>query len=165
MKISYSCMPNMKPSISIHDKTVTNPQPSAQAKRCNCINKSIWPLNNKCLSNNVLFKANITSTTENCKNKIYYSSETKFKLRYTNHQKSFKNRKYKTDTELSNEIWRLREQNRNVDISLEILGKRQSYNTGTKRCILCLNEKLTIALHKQDKTVNKRIEIIRKYRQ
>ena len=77
MKISYSCMPNMKSRINIHNKKVTKAKPSAQARTCNCINKSKCPLNNKFLSNSVLYKANITSTTENYKNKIYYGiSET-----------------------------------------------------------------------------------------
>ena len=133
MKISYSCILNMKSRINIHNKTVTNPQPSAQTRTCNCINKSKCPLNNKCLSNSVLYRTNITSTTENYRNKIYYGiSETNFKSRYANHRKSFKNRKYKTDTELSNEIWKLKEQNKNVDISLKILEIHQSYNTTTK---------------------------------
>ena len=69
-----------------------------------------------------------------------------FKSRYADHQKSFKKRKYKTDTELSNEICKLKEQNKNVDILWEILGIHQSYNTSAKRCMLCLNEKLAIAL-------------------
>ena len=90
---------------------LTKAIPSAQARTCNCINKSKYLLNNKCLSNNILYKANITSTSENYKNKIYYGiSETKFKSRYANHRKSFENRNYKTDIELSNEIWKLKEQ-------------------------------------------------------
>ena len=149
MKISHSCMPNMKSRSNIHNKTMTNQQPSAQARTYNCIDKSKCPLNNKCLSNNVLYKANITSTTEHYRNKIYDGiSEAKFKLRYTNHGKSLKNRKYKTDSELSNEIWKLKEQNKNVDISWEILGIHQLYKTETKRCMLYLNEILAIALHK-----------------
>ena len=77
MKISHSCMPNMNSRINIHNKKVTKAKPSAQARTCNCINKSKCPLNNKFLSNSVLYKANITSTTENYKNKIYYGiSET-----------------------------------------------------------------------------------------
>ena len=131
----------------------------------NCTDKSKCLLNNKCLSNNVLYKANITSTSENYRNKIYYGiSETKFKSRYANHRKSFKNRNYKTDTELSNEIWKLKEQNKNADISWEILGIHQSYNASTKRCMLCLNEKLAIALHKEGNILNKRTEIISKCR-
>ena len=46
----------MKTSINIHNKTMTNPRPSAQAKRCNCISKFKCPLNNKCFSSNVLYK-------------------------------------------------------------------------------------------------------------
>ena len=127
----------MKSRINIHKKTVTKAKPSAQARTCSYINKSKCPLNNKCLSNNVLCKANITSTTENNRNKIYYGfSETKFKSRYANHRKSFKNRKYKTDTELSYEIWKLKEQNGNANTSQEILGIQQSHNTSTKRCVL-----------------------------
>ena len=71
MKISYSSMWNMKSRINIYKKTVTKAQPSAQARTCNCINKSKRPLNNKCLSNTVLYKASITLTTENYRNKIY----------------------------------------------------------------------------------------------
>ena len=77
-------MPNMK-------SRNNNTQPSAQARTCNCINKSKCPLNNKCLSNKVLYKANVALTTENYRNNIYYGiSETKFKSQFTNHQKSFK---------------------------------------------------------------------------
>ena len=101
----------MKSRINIHNQKVTKAKPSAQARTCNCINKSKCPLNNKCLSNNVLYNANITLTTENHRNKMSYGiSETKFKSRYAKNRKSFKKRKYKTDTELSSEIWKLKEQ-------------------------------------------------------
>ena len=70
----------------------------------------------------------------------------------------------KTDTELSNEIWHLKEQNKNADISWQILGIHQSYNTLTKRCMLCLNKKLVTALHKDDNVLNKRTEIVSKCR-
>ena len=48
-------------------------------------------------------------------------SETKFKSQYANHRKSFKSRKNNTDTELSNKIWKQKEQRKNVDKSWEIL--------------------------------------------
>ena len=120
-------------------------------RTCNCTDKSKCLLNNKCLSNDVFYKVNITSTSEDYRNKIYYDiSETKFMSRYANHRKSVKNRNYKTDTELSKEIWKLKEQSKNADIQWEILEIYQSFNTSTKRCTLCLNEKLAIAIHKED---------------
>ena len=64
MKISYSCMPKMKSRINIHNK-MTKAKPSAQARISNCIKRPKCPLKNQCLSNNVLYKANLTSTSEN----------------------------------------------------------------------------------------------------
>ena len=81
---------------------------------------------------------------------------------HANHRKSFKNRKYKTDTEPSYEIWKVKEQNKNADISWEILGICQLYNTSSKRYMLCLNENLPITLLKEH--LNKRTEIISKCR-
>ena len=93
-KISYSCVRNMKSRINIYNKTVTKTQASASARTCNWINKSKHPLNNNCLSNSVLNKANVTSKIENYRNKIHYGiNETKFKSGYASHRKSFKNSK------------------------------------------------------------------------
>ena len=89
-------------------------------------------------------------------------SDTKFKSPYTKHRKSFKKRKNKTDTELSNEICKLMEQSKKLDIPWKTLVIHPSYNT--KQYTLSLNEKLAIAPHKQDNILNKRTEIISKYR-
>ena len=64
--------------------------------------------------------------------------------------------------ELFNEMLKSKEQNKNAHILWEILGIHQLYNTSTKRCMLCLNEKLAIALHKEGNVLNTRIEIISK---
>ena len=140
----------------MHNKTVKNPQLLSQTRICNCVNKPSCPLHNKWCNNNGRYKAIITLTAD--------ISETKFKTWYANHQKSFKKRKYKIDTELLNEMWKLREQNKNVDIWLEILWIHQSYNTVTKRCMLRLNETIAIALHKEDSILNKYSEVISKCR-
>ena len=72
--------------------------------------------------------------------------------------------KQQKDTELSIKFWKVKEQNKTVDISWDILGIHQSYNTSTKRCTLCLNEKLAIAVSKEDSILSKRTKIIRKCR-
>ena len=95
----------------------------------------------------------------------YGVSETAFKLRYANHKKTFNNIKYQTDTELSNEYWKIMSAGKSLDISWEILGTHKSYNQSSKRCFLCLNEKLAIALHGDGlNMLNKRSEVINKCR-
>ena len=50
------------------------------------------------------------------------------------------------------------------NIAWEILRKHQTYNPNTKKCSLCLNEKLKIVRYKGRNLLNKRSEIINKYR-
>ena len=102
----------------------------------------------------------------NYRNKIYYGiSETKFNSRYANHQKIFKNRNYKTDTELSNKICKLKEQNKKCGY---IVGNsRDIYiicTTHQQNDACCLNEKLAIALHKEGNILNKHTKITSKCR-
>ena len=47
----------------------------------------------------------------------------------------------KQDTGISNEVWKLKEQNKNLSILWEIVQKHQLYNTPAKRCMLCLKKK------------------------
>ena len=46
----------------------------------------------------------------------------------------------------------------------KILGQNEAYNVNTKRCLLCLNEKLQIAIYRGNNMLNKRTEIISKCR-
>ena len=63
-----------------------------------------------------------------------------------------RNLKSNTDILLSNEFWEIKDNKRRVNITWHILGRHQAYNTSSKRCYcaLCLNEKLKIALHKNN---------------
>ena len=76
----------------MYNKKIINPPRDNIARTCNCIRNHQDPLNQKCLINNVLHKASISTNEENSKTKIYYGfSETAFKLRYANHKKTFNN--------------------------------------------------------------------------
>ena len=109
------------------------------------------PYSKRCLSNNILYQAKITPFGENLETKVYYGiCETTFKLRYINHKKSFNHRNHKSDTELSNEFWRIKDNKHSANITSHILGRHQSYNTSSNRCSLCLNKKLKIALHRNN---------------
>ena len=66
----------------MHNKMISNPLKDNITKTFKCIRQQQFPLNEKCLTNNVLYKASITPNKENSKTKIYYGvSETAFKLR------------------------------------------------------------------------------------
>ena len=145
-------MPNIKNIINTHNNKKIIKLPKDNITRsCNCIRKHQCPLNEKCLTNNVLCKASITPNEENSKTKIYSGvSETAFKLKYANHKKTFNNIKHQTNTELSNEYWNIISANKTLNISWEILGTHKLYNQSSKRCLLCLNERLAIALHDYD---------------
>ena len=99
-------MNNMK-NINAHNKKIINPPKDNITWTCNCIRKHQCPLNEKCLTNNVLHKASIAPNEENSKKKFIIISETVFKLRYANDKKTYNNIKYQTDTELSNEYWNI----------------------------------------------------------
>jgi hypothetical protein len=66
VKVSYSCMPNMRQIISSHNKSVMNNTSSTPitsvlpAKNCNCRNKPACPLDGKCLTTGVIYQATIT---------------------------------------------------------------------------------------------------------
>ena len=66
VKVSYSSMPNMKNI----DKKIINPPKDNIARTCNCIRKHQYPLNEKCLTNNALYKASITPNEKNAKTKF-----------------------------------------------------------------------------------------------
>ena len=110
-------------------------------------------------------QAAITLNQDNYHHKIYSGiTETKFKQRYANHIKSFRHEKHQSDTELSNELWSIKNNNYTPNIAWEILREHQTYDPNTKRCSLCLNEKLEIAKYKGYNLLNKRSEIINKCR-
>ena len=72
----------------------------------NCRNKDECPSENKCLTQRVIYEANVI--TLNISRKFYIELfDTPFKGRYNNHTRDFSNRRYKKGTELSKYIWSL----------------------------------------------------------
>ena len=85
-------------------------------------------------------------------------------LNYANHKKSFSHRNRNSDTELSNDFGRIKDNKHNADITWDILGRQRAYNTSSKRCSLCLNEKLKKVLHRDNNTLNRPTEILNKFK-
>ena len=64
--------------------------------------------------------------------------------RYYKHQGDFRDRDRKTSTELSSYIWELKKQSLNFDISWEIVRRANPFSPITRRCDLCIAEKMEI---------------------
>ena len=158
VKISYACMPNMGKLISSDNNRKLNAPDTEQnppnGKQCNCQVKSDCPMNNNCLTDNVIYQA--TVTTNHSSDTYIGLTETSFKTRYRNHTMSFRHSKYRNQTELSKHIWNLKDACTDYQITWKILKRAHPYNSISKRCNLCLTEKYFI-IHKPDMcTLNQR---------
>ena len=80
--------------------------------------------------------------------------------RYRNHIKSFTHKKYSNETELSKHVWHLKQKKTDFTIKWSIIKKSISYTGGSKRCNLCLEEKISILKEKNNCLLNKRSEIV-----
>ena len=155
VKLSYSCMSNLKATIDGHNETVLQNTPPPKAKLCNCLKKQNCPIRGACLTESVLYDAKISCTT---KKRIYETTLKKCDAR--NRKKSFNTEKDKNDTKLSTEYWKLANKKLHPGISWSIKDKYKSYNPNSRRCSLCLNEKLEIVDDPDEILLKKRSEVI-----
>ena len=130
VKISYSCMPNLRQKINAHNKSILHSTHDLP-KSCNCREPSNCPLNGNCLQSSVIYQATV-ETNDNKPSQTYIGlTENSFKTRFTNRRNPFKDHKKKLSTELSKHVWK-------------ILKHAASYNPVSERCNLCLWEKYFI---------------------
>ena len=60
VKISYSCMPNIKQTIDGHSKTkLSQTATTSEESTCNCRNKEECPMSKKCLVESIVYQATI----------------------------------------------------------------------------------------------------------
>ena len=133
-------MTNIAAIISSHNKQVLKPK--IENYGFNCRDKDSWPMENQCLTPQIVYRANVSSNKDNETNFYYGLTETSFKERYGNHKRSFKHERYKNDTELSKYIWHLTSA-KVPTIKWSIVRKIHE-NTKSGFCKLCLTEKYLI---------------------
>jgi len=164
LKLSYSCTKNMGRIIKSHNKKITASNTSEKLD-CNCRQKQICPLNGKCREKNVIYKC--VASVPNKPDKVYIGlTEGEWKKRHSQHKTSFKYKKLAKSTALSTYFWETKEKEK-IDpiLSWSILKSVPAYNNITKRCQLCLQEKLAIISYENpDELLNKKSEIISKCR-
>ena len=159
VKLSYSCMPNMKTNIDNHNKTLLQDKTTTTDRLCNCRNRNDCPLNNKCLEKSMIYQASVTRLDNNKTETYIGLCETDFKARYSNHKASLRHSTKRNTTELSKYVWTLKDNNIDHTITWTKLTSATPYNNNNKRCNLCLHEKYYILYKPHMATLNKRTEI------
>ena len=110
-------------------------------------------LDGKCLHKCIAYQANVITNNE-CK-EYFGTAEGEFKLCYNNHTMSFTHKKHVNDTELSTYLWKLKEENADYNLQWSIKAYAFAYKYGTRKCDLCLIEKMIIAGSDPKKLLNK----------
>ena len=64
LKLSYSCMPNLKAKIDGHNKKILKTTPPPKTKLCNCLKNENCPMRGACLTENILYYARISCEDE-----------------------------------------------------------------------------------------------------
>ena len=107
---------------------------------CNYRQQRECPLQNKCLTPSLVYKATVTNNVDD--EEMFYIglTETDFKQRFNNHTKSFRHRKYSKETELSMYVWNLKHQEKSPIITWSII-KRVKAKATASYCKLCLKAK------------------------
>ena len=161
LKLSYSCMPNMKAVISSHNKNMlaqdgATAAPLQQPRTCNCRNRPECPLQGNCMQENVVYQATVATETTK---QNYVGLASNFKERYRNHQTSFRHPSKRNETELSKHIWDLKDRKKSFRVKWRVLRTCKPYNNESKKCNLCLQEKYFIIFRKDLSSLNKRNEL------
>ena len=160
LKISYSCLPNMKSILSAHNKNILKGPASnaARTESCNCKKKTTCPLDGSCQTSSVIYKAEVTTATA----KDFYIGSTSraFKERYYEHMEAIRNKDSTRHTALSRHIWKLKSKGEAYAIKWSIVTICKRFSMNLKFCTLCNLERLEIA-HAEEKTLlNKRNELV-----
>ena len=113
---------------------------------CNCRVKSKCPLNIQYQLTDIIYKCTVLSPDK--PSKAYLgTAERDFKKRFYNHRKSFNNEGGANNTTLLKYISELKETlNSSSTLVLSIARKVPTYSNISKKCLLCLDEKLEIII-------------------
>ena len=159
VKISYKCMPNMKQCITRHNQQVQKGRvPANTIAGCNCLADRECPLNGNCLTEEVIYRADVVEEDGSTSTYTGLTGST-FKQRYYGHTSSFRNRDDEHSTTLSSHIWNLKDAGKNYELKWRIIDRGKKFNPTSRKCNLCLKEKFHIIFQPSGASLNKRSEL------
>ena len=148
-------MNNVSQIIKQHNRNVSNKKEN-QTNPCNCRNKNECPLNGNCKVQNVIYKCTV-SATQTFKQRVYLG------IAKANWKQRFSKKSIRT-TALSSYLWDLKENHNQIPkLTWSIVRFAPGYLNISKRCLLCLHEKLLILnYHNPAELLNKRSKLMAK---
>ena len=163
IKVSYSCMPNIGSVISSHNKKNLEDRKPLERGSCNCQRRyrDNCPFHGECLTGNAMYEAEISSTEDDYPGNLYIGiTEPPIKGRLGNHERDCNNEEYANSTELSKEVWKIKKKGFTPSVRWRIIKQLPAYNPETKKCLLCLGEKIEILEREGENLLNKRSELV-----
>ena len=125
---------------------------------CNCNQQADYPLTGKCLVNNVVYKATVTSSTERPTCKSYIGiCETSFKTRFNNHKSSFNIEEKKNISELSKYVWELKNKKSDFQITWSMLKKKARTLTELKDVNYVYGRNISLLLQTNHRLLTKEL--------
>ena len=167
IKLSFSTVRNMRAIVDSHNKQVVT-KTQVGKEPCNCQKSRICPLGRipgGCRATNVVYQADVLTdvlTTDETIMTYYGQTKRTFKERWGEHRNAIENEDSQHATALSNYIWKLKKEKKDFELRWSIKCRAPIYQSGSKRCLLCLKEKVCIALHDPKKLLNAKSEILHK---
>ena len=148
VKLSYSCMPNIKSIITMHNKSTLAkcaPKQNVSTRNdCNCRKSEECPLQNKCQTKGIIYQATVTRQDNMTVETYIGLTANSFKSRFNNHNSNSNNFEQRNATTLSEHIWNLQDKDIRYTINWKIISKAKPYSTSSKKCNLCTEEKYFI---------------------
>ena len=95
-------------------------------KDCNCEATHPCPLESKCNRNDVVYKAEISSSDLDVDKCYYIGGAKHFKQRYANHLTTFRNKNIQEECSLKDFVWILKDRGINFTIKWQILKQSRS---------------------------------------
>ena len=162
IKLSYSCMTNMGSIIKAHNSRVlreSDPNESQPPKSCSCpkTRKDQCPLQQKCLTENIIYKA--TVSTPSGEKEYIGSTGRSFKERFSGHKHALRHRESQQSTTLSKYAWKMRDAGETPEISWSIIHKIPKPRGPQRICTTCNLERMAIACADRKRSLNKRSEL------
>ena len=150
-------MENVRQIIKKQNNYVSRKKPKS-TQSCNGRKKDNYPMNGNCLTNSVIYKYTISPATTTTKQRAYLElAEGDWKQLHYNHAQSFGNVRHKNHATLSGCLWKLKKKTNEIPkLTWSILKIVPGYSNVSKRCLLCLQEKMYIATYRyQEELLNK----------